>query len=118
MLPVRALQRLVTVSRHLTRTMSTTSEQTSSAPNTAITDVAATFPVTDVPENPLGKGNYIKTAAALIIGDEILNGKTMDTNTNFFAKFCFEQGIDLYVGLASRHACKHDAHLCALQTTR
>lgn len=97
MLPVRALHRLVTVSRHLTRTMSTTSEQASSVPSTSIPDVAAVFPVSNVPDNPLGQGRYIKTAAALIIGDEILNGKTLDTNTNFFAKFCFEQGIDLYV---------------------
>jgi molybdopterin-biosynthesis enzyme MoeA-like protein len=27
--------------------------------------------------------------------DEILNGKTRDTNSNYFAKFCFENGIDL-----------------------
>ena len=27
--------------------------------------------------------------------DEILNGKTKDTNSNFFAKYCFELGIDL-----------------------
>ena len=98
MLSVRALRRLVTVSRHLTHPMSSASEQTRSVPDASATDVAATFPVSDIPGNPLGQGRYIKTAAALIIGDEILNGKTMDTNTNFFAKFCFEQGIDLYVG--------------------
>ncbi|KAI0318225.1 Molybdopterin binding protein, partial [Amylostereum chailletii] len=27
--------------------------------------------------------------------DEILNGKTLDKNSNYFAKYCFEQGIDL-----------------------
>jgi len=53
------------------------------------------FPVSPVPENPLGEGKYIKTAAALVIGDEILNGKTLDRNSNYFAKFCFENGIDL-----------------------
>ena len=26
------------------------------------------FPITPVPKNPLGKGRYIRTAAALIIG--------------------------------------------------
>jgi hypothetical protein len=35
-----------------------------------------TFPVSPVPPNPLGDDNYIKTAACLIIGDEVLNGKT------------------------------------------
>ncbi|ORY34871.1 MoaB/Mog domain-containing protein [Naematelia encephala] len=45
--------------------------------------------------NPLGEGNYIKTAGCLIIGDEVLNGKTKDTNSNFFAQFCFDLGIEL-----------------------
>ncbi|KAI0657599.1 MoaB/Mog domain-containing protein [Cubamyces menziesii] len=53
------------------------------------------FPLSPVPPNPLGEGRYIKTAAALIIGDEILNGKTLDRNSNYFARFCFENGIDL-----------------------
>ncbi|KAJ7223173.1 MoaB/Mog domain-containing protein [Mycena pura] len=53
------------------------------------------FSVSPVPKNHLGEGRCIRTAAALIIGDEILNGKTHDTNSNFFAKYCFEHGIDL-----------------------
>jgi len=43
----------------------------------------------------LGEGRWIKTAAALVIGDEILNGKTLDRNSNYFARFCFENGIEL-----------------------
>mmetsp|Transcript_12526 Transcript_12526/g.38255 ORF Transcript_12526/g.38255 Transcript_12526/m.38255 type:complete len:281 (-) Transcript_12526:117-959(-) len=35
------------------------------------------------------------TAAALIIGDEILTGKTQDTNSNYLAKFLFARGVDL-----------------------
>ncbi|KAA1471936.1 Molybdopterin binding protein [Dentipellis sp. KUC8613] len=53
------------------------------------------FELSPIPKNPLGEGRYIKTAAALMIGDEILNGKTLDRNSNYFAKFCFENGIDL-----------------------
>ncbi|CAB4477853.1 unnamed protein product [Rhizophagus irregularis] len=52
-----------------------------------------TFPITpieDFKDKP-----YPKTAACLIIGDEILNGKTVDTNSSTFAKYCFEHGIDL-----------------------
>ncbi|KAH7883066.1 MoaB/Mog domain-containing protein [Phlebopus sp. FC_14] len=60
--------------------------------STATTPV---FPVSPVPNNPLGQDRHIKTAAALIIGDEILNGKTLDRNSNYFARFCFELGIDL-----------------------
>ncbi|KAI3120302.1 hypothetical protein CBS147326_9497 [Penicillium roqueforti] len=37
----------------------------------------------------------IHTAACLIIGDEVLGGKTVDTNSAFLAKFCFSLGIDL-----------------------
>jgi molybdenum cofactor synthesis domain-containing protein len=35
------------------------------------------------------------TAAALVIGDEILSGRTQDTNTNYIAKFLGALGIDL-----------------------
>ncbi|KAJ6591177.1 MoaB/Mog domain-containing protein [Mycena vulgaris] len=48
-----------------------------------------------MPKNHLGEGRYIRSAACLIIGDEILNGKTHDMNSNYFAKYCFEHGIDL-----------------------
>ncbi|KAF8647308.1 hypothetical protein AX16_006770 [Volvariella volvacea WC 439] len=53
------------------------------------------FPLSPIPGNPLGEGNFIRTAAALIIGDEILNGKTLDKNSHYFAKYCFEYGIEL-----------------------
>ncbi|SHO75724.1 Similar to S.cerevisiae protein YMR178W (Protein of unknown function) [Malassezia sympodialis ATCC 42132] len=38
---------------------------------------------------------FIRTAACLIIGDEVLNGKTQDTNSNKMAKLCFEIGVEL-----------------------
>lgn len=34
-------------------------------------------------------------AACVIIGDEVLNGKIIDTNSRFFAKYCYSQGIRL-----------------------
>lgn len=37
----------------------------------------------------------IKTAGIVIIGDEVLSSKTVDTNSAWFAKYCFELGIDL-----------------------
>ncbi|KAF1950816.1 Molybdopterin binding protein [Byssothecium circinans] len=39
--------------------------------------------------------SLIHTAACLIIGDEVLGGKTVDTNSAYFAKFCFSLGISL-----------------------
>ncbi|CAG8794453.1 8267_t:CDS:2, partial [Racocetra persica] len=51
------------------------------------------LPIT--PNSELQHRPFPKTAACLVIGDEILNGKTVDTNSGFFAKYCFNLGIDL-----------------------
>ena len=40
-------------------------------------------------------GDKAVTAAVLVIGDEILSGRTQDTNTNYIAKFLGALGIDL-----------------------
>lgn len=37
----------------------------------------------------------INTAGCIIIGDEVLGGKTVDTNSAYFAKWCFSLGIGL-----------------------
>ncbi|KAK2070287.1 hypothetical protein P8C59_004794 [Phyllachora maydis] len=37
----------------------------------------------------------IHTAACLIIGDEVLGGKTRDSNSHYMAKYCFSSGIQL-----------------------
>ncbi|KAH6895838.1 molybdenum cofactor synthesis domain-containing protein [Thelonectria olida] len=37
----------------------------------------------------------IHSAACLIIGDEVLGGKTVDTNSAYVAKWCFSLGINL-----------------------
>ncbi|KAJ4301752.1 hypothetical protein N0V90_003845 [Kalmusia sp. IMI 367209] len=44
---------------------------------------------------PAQSKGLIHTAACLIIGDEVLGGKTVDTNSAYFAKFCFSLGITL-----------------------
>lgn len=59
-----------------------------------------TFEKTSLPDfslaNPLGSGSkFISTAACLVIGDEVLNGKTKDCNSNYFAKFCSDFAIEL-----------------------
>ena len=97
----------------LTAAFFSSSFKTMVAVTTAPRLTELTFPITPVPENPLGEGKFIRTAAALIIGyvhtespvssrrlkdpnsDEILNGKVLDKNTQYFATFCFQQGIDL-----------------------
>lgn len=89
-------------SKHGHRDTSSFKVNFSSASRKSMVAVATTprltelnFPITPVPKNPLGEGKYIRTAAALIIGDEILNGKVQDKNTQYFATFCFQQGIEL-----------------------
>ncbi|KAI0458781.1 molybdopterin binding domain-containing protein [Xylaria acuta] len=43
-----------------------------------------------------GRGTRtIHSAACLIIGDEVLGGKTVDTNSAFMAKWCFSLGMNL-----------------------
>ncbi|OQO09630.1 hypothetical protein B0A48_05032 [Cryoendolithus antarcticus] len=42
-----------------------------------------------------GSRSMIHTAGCIIIGDEVLGGKTVDTNSAWFAKYCFSLGIDL-----------------------
>ncbi|KAF6223833.1 hypothetical protein HO173_013164 [Letharia columbiana] len=37
----------------------------------------------------------IHTAGCIIIGDEVLGGKTVDTNSAYLAKFCFKLGMNL-----------------------
>ncbi|KAL9096276.1 MAG: hypothetical protein Q9163_006446 [Psora crenata] len=37
----------------------------------------------------------IHTAGCIIIGDEVLGGKTVDTNSAYMAKFCFRLGMSL-----------------------
>ncbi|KAF8897087.1 MoaB/Mog domain-containing protein [Gymnopilus junonius] len=49
-----------------------------------------TFPVSAVPPNPIGEGQYIRTAAALIIGFAYSRQESY-----CFAQYCFENGIDL-----------------------
>ncbi|CAG8591804.1 4234_t:CDS:2, partial [Dentiscutata heterogama] len=51
------------------------------------------FPTTSISE--LQDRPFPKTSACLVIGDEILDGKTVDSNSGFFAKFCFNHGIYL-----------------------
>ncbi|GAA5836209.1 hypothetical protein JCM11251_007394 [Rhodosporidiobolus azoricus] len=65
----------------------------SSAPSAPQLADAVTFPISPVPK--FEEGKFIKTAGCLIIGDEVLNGKTRDSNSNFFAKMLFDIGVDL-----------------------
>ncbi|KAF8607330.1 hypothetical protein BDV93DRAFT_307517 [Ceratobasidium sp. AG-I] len=91
----------ISLSRNLavSCTVGSPSQSMSEPPRVTLTpppSSAVRLPTSPVPKgSPLGEGRSIKTAACLIIGDEILNGKTHDSNSNYLAKFCFERGIAL-----------------------
>jgi len=78
MLQSRTLPRLI----NITRSFTMSAQAAGPAP---------TWPRSPVPNDR----PRVKTAACLIIGDEVLNGKTKDSNSNFMAKKLFDLGIDL-----------------------
>jgi molybdopterin biosynthesis enzyme MoaB len=76
------LSRLSQLTRHLT-----TTSLASSSHRPALTRMA-----TSASERA---ARTIHSAACLIIGDEVLGGKTVDTNSAYLAKWCFSLGISL-----------------------
>ncbi|GAA99926.1 uncharacterized protein L969DRAFT_93417 [Mixia osmundae IAM 14324] len=87
---MRATARLQSLARSLTQAPRATRMASSSASDTPA------FERSPVPSgNPLGEGRHVTSAACLIIGDEVLNGKTHDSNSNFLAKQLFDLGISL-----------------------
>ncbi|KAL0570644.1 hypothetical protein V5O48_011311 [Marasmius crinis-equi] len=85
------------VAEDTNRNESNTTFTATTSTATTMTKAAAQrgFDVTPIPKTTLGNAKPIKTAACLVIGDEILNGKTMEKNSHYFAKYCFDLGIDL-----------------------
>ena len=79
------LSRLGQIARHLNPQSSTAFKSTASTLRSAMASSAARQHLSAP----------IHTAACLIIGDEVLNGKTRDSNSTYMAKFCFSLGIDL-----------------------
>ncbi|PYH42818.1 flavin adenine dinucleotide pyrophosphatase [Aspergillus saccharolyticus JOP 1030-1] len=86
--------RLSQLTRHLSRPALHNSSA-SAFPSSAIVP-ASRAPSLKMTSSVLPKNKRtIHTAACLIIGDEVLGGKTIDTNSAFFAKYCFTLGIQL-----------------------
>ncbi|TNY18271.1 MoaB/Mog domain-containing protein [Rhodotorula diobovata] len=54
---------------------------------------APTFPRSPVPKR--NGEHVVRNAGCLIIGDEVLNGKTRDSNSNYLAKMLFDLGVEL-----------------------
>ncbi|KAE8213565.1 hypothetical protein CF327_g2933 [Tilletia walkeri] len=97
-----AAARLSTVSTHL---QAAAASSTMSQPSRATATAAAPAPPSpqsqpppitfDKSPVPASNGSFVRTAGCIIIGDEVLGGKTRDSNSNYFAKLCFNLGITL-----------------------
>ncbi|KAJ5997588.1 hypothetical protein N7522_009248 [Penicillium canescens] len=80
------LSRLNLLTRHFSRPFSSSRPSVLlSPPSHRPTPIAMTS----------ARAKTIHTAACLIIGDEVLGGKTIDTNSPYLAKFCFSLGMQL-----------------------
>ncbi|KAE8202513.1 hypothetical protein CF328_g2168 [Tilletia controversa] len=101
-----ASARLSSVANHLQAASASPKNSSMSQPSRASSTAAApaspspqsrlppiTFDKSPIPANTTGK--FVRTAGCLIIGDEVLGGKTRDSNSNYFAKLCFNLGITL-----------------------
>ncbi|PYH89893.1 molybdopterin binding domain protein [Aspergillus ellipticus CBS 707.79] len=87
--------RLSQLTRHLSRP-SPNLRPTSSIASSALFSPVSRGPPPNMTSSVLPKNKRtIHTAACLIIGDEVLGGKTIDTNSAFLAKYCFSLGIQL-----------------------
>ncbi|KAI0447012.1 molybdopterin binding domain-containing protein [Xylaria telfairii] len=87
--------RITQLARHFTRPrpnlgyISTAVGSRSSAGCVSSRIMASASTLTDAKDT-----RTIHTAACLIIGDEVLGGKTVDTNSAFMAKWCFSLGMN------------------------
>jgi molybdenum cofactor synthesis domain-containing protein len=56
---------------------------------------AAAAATSAMTSSTLQQKSMIHTAGCIIIGDEVLGGKTVDTNSAYMAKFCFSLGMSM-----------------------
>jgi molybdenum cofactor synthesis domain-containing protein len=84
------LPRFSQLTRHLSRPLPHLTTRSSAA--AALTTSNTMTSPSKTSRSPTSK---IHTAACLIIGDEVLGGKTVDTNSAFMAKYCFSLGMSM-----------------------
>ncbi|KAI1133692.1 molybdopterin binding domain-containing protein [Nemania abortiva] len=87
--------RLLQLARHFSRPRPNLGYISTANPRLHVNSVASRI-MASAPASAGGSDKrLIQTAACLIIGDEVLGGKTVDTNSSFMAKWCFDLGVDL-----------------------
>ncbi|KAI1416898.1 molybdopterin binding domain-containing protein [Hypoxylon sp. FL1857] len=85
------ISRLSQLARHLSRPQPALGHFTSVASGPRSSGLASRIMASADERN----SRTIHTAACLIIGDEVLGGKTTDTNSAYMARWCFSLGINL-----------------------
>ncbi|KAH8651617.1 MoaB/Mog domain-containing protein [Tricladium varicosporioides] len=83
--------RLSQVARHFSRPFQNYVQNPTAPRSTAIGGIMTSSRANASAEER--NSRTIHTAACLIIGDEVLGGKTVDTNSAYMAKFCFKLGM-------------------------
>ncbi|EXJ56055.1 hypothetical protein A1O7_08986 [Cladophialophora yegresii CBS 114405] len=84
--------RLSQLARHLSRPLPNYAHRSAAAFSSSTSRMTSSSNVETISGPQKG---LIQTAGCLIIGDEVLGGKTVDTNSAYFAKFCFSLGVQL-----------------------
>lgn len=81
--------RLSQIARHLSRPLPNYVHHSAAATTSIMT---SSLPIRGGKEQ---QKSMIHTAGCIIIGDEVLGGKTVDTNSAYMAKFCFSLGMSM-----------------------
>ncbi|KAL3420017.1 molybdenum cofactor synthesis domain-containing protein [Phlyctema vagabunda] len=84
--------RISQLARHLSRPLPNYAHNSAAAASTTASRIMTSSASVSADERFT---RTIHTAACLIIGDEVLGGKTVDTNSAYMAKFCFKLGMNL-----------------------
>ncbi|KAI1608163.1 MoaB/Mog domain-containing protein [Exophiala viscosa] len=85
--------RLSQLARHLSRPLPNYAHRSAAAVNASVSSIMTSS--LNGEARATSQKRMIHTAGCIIIGDEVLGGKTVDTNSAYFAKFCFSLGINL-----------------------
>ncbi|EXJ84117.1 hypothetical protein A1O3_04784 [Capronia epimyces CBS 606.96] len=87
--------RLSQLARHLSRPLPNFAHRSAAAYSSAPSSSSNMTSPSDIEATSAPQKGLIQTAGCIIIGDEVLGGKTVDTNSAYLARWCFSLGVQL-----------------------